>query len=92
MTKGLIKKAAAFIAVFSLPIAAATYDRHDQHLQVPQVVADLAEIEAQERQALEEWHKSMQRIEAERVEYEAALEAALLARREAGDFGEVLEP
>ena len=49
------------------------------------------QIEADQRRAAIEWQQAMQRIEAERMEYEAALDAALVARRATGDYGEVYE-
>ena len=49
------------------------------------------QIEADQRRATIEWQQAMQRIEAERMEYEAALDAAMVARRAGGDYGEVYE-
>ena len=80
------------MAAFLLASCGSTADRHDEEVQPPQAVLDLIQIEADQRRATIEWQQAMQKIEAERVEYEAALEAALVARRATGDYGVVLEP
>ena len=80
------------LAAFFLASCGSTADRHDESVQPSQAVLDLMQIEADQRRATIEWQQAMQKIEAERVEYEAALEAALVARRAGGDYGEVYEP
>lgn len=80
------------MAAFLLASCGSTADRHDEASKPSQAVLDLMQIEADQRRATIEWHKEMQRIEAETKEYEAALEAALVARRATGDYGEALEP
>ena len=80
------------LAAFLLASCGSTADRHDEASKPSQAVLDLMQIEADQRRATIEWHKEMQRIEAETKEYEAALEAGMLARRATGDYGEVLEP
>ena len=79
------------LAAFLLGSCGTTADRHDVTLQPSQAALDLLQIEADQRKAMIEWQQAVQRIEAERVEYEAALEAALLARRATGDYGEVYD-
>ena len=79
------------LVAFLLGSCGTTADRHDVTLQPSQAALDLLQIEADQRRATIEWQQAMQRIEAERVEYEAALEAALVARRATGDYGEVYE-
>ena len=51
-----------------------------------------AAVEIQRRNDLIEWAASMQKIAAEQAEYDAAQEAAMLARNATGDYGEVFEP
>ena len=80
------------MAAFLLASCGSTADRHDEASKPSQAVLDLMQIEADQLGATIEWHKEMQRIEAETKEYEAALEAALVARRATGDYGEALEP
>ena len=80
------------MAAFLLASCGSTADRHDEASKPSQAILDLMQIEADQRRATIEWHKEMQRIEAETKEYEAALEAALVARRATGDYGEALEP
>ena len=79
------------LAAFFLASCGSTADRHDEASKPSQAVLDLMQIEADQRQAMIEWHQTKQRIEAETKEYEAALEAALVARRATGDYGEVYE-
>ena len=73
------------LAAFFLASCGATADKHDTTMRPTQAMLDLMQIEADQRQAMIEWQQAMQKIEAERVEYEAALEAALVARRATGD-------
>ena len=80
------------LAAFFLASCGATADKHDTTMRPTQAMLDLMQIEADQRQAMIEWQQAMQKIEAERQEYEAALEAGMLARRATGDYGEVLEP
>ena len=79
------------LAAFFLASCGSTADRHDEASKPSQAVLDLMQIEADQRRAAIEWQQAMQRIEAETKEYEAALEAALVARRAGGDYGEVYE-
>ena len=79
------------LAAFLLASCGSTADRHDESVQPSQAVLDLMQIEADQRRATIEWHQTKQRIEAETKEYEAALEAGMLARRAGGDYGEVYE-
>ena len=79
------------LAAFLLASCGSTADRHDEAAKPSQAVLDLMQIEADQRRATIEWQQAMQRIEAERQEYEAALEAGMLARRATGDYGEVYE-
>ena len=79
------------LAAFLLASCGSTADRHDEASKPSQAMIDLMQIEADQRRATIEWQQAMQKIEAERVEYEAALEAALVARRAGGDYGEVYE-
>ena len=79
------------LAAFFLASCGSTADRHDEAAKPSQSVLDLMQIEADQRRATIEWQQAMQRIEAERVEYEAALEAAMVARRASGDYGEVYD-
>ena len=79
------------LAAFLFASCGSTADRHDEASRPSQAVLDLMQIEADQRQAMIEWQQAMQRIEAERMEYEAALEAGMLARRAMGDYGEVYE-
>ena len=79
------------LAAFFLASCGSTADRHDEASKPSQAVLDLMQIEADQRRAKIEWLQAMQKIEAERVEYEAALEAAMVARRATGDYGEVYE-
>ena len=79
------------LAAFFLASCGSTADRHDEASKPSQAVLDLMQIEADQRRAATEWQQAMQRIEAETKEYEAALEAALVARRAGGDYGEVYE-
>ena len=79
------------LAAFLLASCGSTADRHDEASKPSQAILDLMQIEADQRRAAIEWQQAMQRIEAERMEYEAALDAALLARRATGDYGEVYE-
>ena len=79
------------LAAFLLASCGSTADRHDEASKPSQSMLDLMQIEADQRRAAIEWQQAMQRIEAERMEYEAALDAALVARRATGDYGEVYE-
>ena len=79
------------LAAFLLASCGSTADRHDEASKPSQSMLDLMQIEADQRRATIEWQQAMQRIEAERMEYEAALDAALVARRATGDYGEVYE-
>ena len=80
------------LAAFLLGSCGTTADRHDATLHPPsQAALDLLQIENDEYRARVEYDAAVKRIEAERVEYEAALEAALVARRATGDYGEVYE-
>ena len=79
------------LAAFLLASCGSTADRHDEASKPSQAILDLMQIEADQRRAAIEWQQAMQRIEAERMEYEAALEAGMLARRAGGDYGEVYE-
>ena len=79
------------LASFLLASCGSTADRHDEASKPSQAVLDLMQIEADQRRAKIEWQQAMQKIEAERVEYEAALEAAMVARRATGDYGEVYD-
>ena len=81
----------SLLAAFLLASCGSTVDRHDEASKPSQAVLDMMQIEADQRRATIEWQKAMQKIEAERQEYEAALEAALVARRAGGDYGEVYE-
>ena len=80
------------LAAFLLASCGATADKHDTAMRPTQAMLDLMQIEADQRRAMIEWQQSVQKIEAETKEYEAALEAALVARRATGDYGEVYEP
>ena len=79
------------LAAFLLASCGSTADRHDEASKPSQAVLDLMQIEADQRRATIERQQALQKIEAERVEYEAALEAGMLARRAMGDYGEVYE-
>ena len=79
------------LAAFLLASCGSTADRHDEASKPSQAILDLMQIEADQRRAAIEWQQAMQRIEAERMGYEAALDAALVARRATGDYGEVYE-
>ena len=79
------------LAAFFLASCGSTADRHDEAAKPSQAVLDLMQIEADQRRATIEWQQAMQRINAETQEYEAALEAAMVARRAGGDYGEVYE-
>ena len=79
------------LAAFFLASCGSTADRHDEASKPSQAMLDLMQIEADQRRATIEWQQAMQRIEAERMEYEAALDAAMVARRAGGDYGEVYE-
>ena len=79
------------LAAFLLASCGSTADRHDEASKPSQAILDLMQIEADQRRAAIEWQQAMQRIEAERMEYEAALDAAMVARRAGGDYGEVYE-
>ena len=79
------------LAAFLLASCGSTADRHDEASKPSQAILDLMQIEADQRRAAIEWQQAMQSIEAERMEYEAALDAALVARRATGDYGEVYE-
>lgn len=90
--KYLLRNAAMALTVIMVTGAiGATIDRYDDFKKTEQAVVDILAIEAQERKALQDWHESMMKIQAETKEYEAALEAALLVRRATGDFGEVYD-
>ena len=80
------------LVAFLLASCGSTADRHDESVQPSQAVVDLMQIEADQRRATIEWHQTKLRIEAETQEYEAAIEAGMVARRATGDYGEVLEP
>ena len=79
------------LAAFLLASCGSTADRHDEASKPSQSMLDLMQIEADQRRATIEWQQAMQRIEAETKEYEAALDAAMVARRAGGDYGEVYE-
>ena len=79
------------LAAFLLASCGSTADKHDTTMRPTQAMLDLMQIEADQRQATIEWQQAMQKIEAERQEYEAALEAAMVARRASGDYGEVYD-
>ena len=79
------------LAAFLLASCGSTADRHDEASKPSQAILDLMQIEADQRRAAIEWQQAMQRNEAERMEYEAELDAALVARRATGDYGEVYE-
>ena len=79
------------LAAFLLASCGSTADRHDEASKPSQAVLDMMQIEADQRRATIEWQQTMQRIEADRQEYEAALEAAMVARRASGDYGEVYD-
>ena len=79
------------LAAFLLASCGSTADRHDEASKPSQAMLDLLQIEADQRRATIEWQQTKLRIEAETKEYEAALEAALVARRATGDYGEVYE-
>lgn len=82
MAKYFIRKTAALLVAFSLPVCLAvlpTIDRHD------------ALLEQQQGLDLIQWQEAMKRIEAEQAEYDSALEAAMLTRNNRGDYGEVYE-
>ena len=79
------------MAAFILASCGSTADRHDEAAKPSQAALDLMQIEADQRRSTIEWQQAMQKIEAERQEYEAALEAGMLARRATGDYGEVYE-
>ena len=79
------------LAAFFLASCGSTADRHDEASKPSQAVLDLMQIEADQRRAIIEWQQAMQRIEDDRQEYEAALEAAMVARRTGGDYGEVYD-
>ena len=79
------------LAAFLLASCGSTADRHDEASKPSQSMLDLMQIEADQRRATIECQQAMQRIEAERMEYEAALDAAMVARRAGGDYGEVYE-
>ena len=92
MAKYFIRKCTAAITAAFLLSAMSTIDRHDATLQQPsQAALDLLQIENDEYRARIEYDAAVKRIEAERVEYEAALEAAMVARRATGDYGEVYD-
>ena len=80
------------LAAFLLASCGSTADRHDEAVQPSQAMLDLMQIEADQRRSMIEWQQTKLRIEAETKEYEAALEAGMLARRATGDYGEVFEP
>ena len=76
MAKYFIRKTAALLVAFSLPVALAalpSIDRHDEHLN--------------ERVQLQMQHKN----EASQQYVNAAYEA-MVKRNAGGDYGEVLEP
>ena len=79
------------LAAFLLASCGSTADRHDEASKPSQAVLDMMQIEADQRRATIEWQQAMQRIEDDRQEYEAALEAAMVARRTGGDYGEVYD-
>ena len=79
------------LAAFLLASCGSTADRHDEASKPSQAALDLMQIEADQRRATIEWQQAMQRIEDDRQEYEAALEAAMVARRTGGDYGEVYD-
>ena len=80
MAKYFIRKCTAAVTAAFLLSAMSTIDRHDAH-----------QLEQQQRLDLIEWQEAMQRINAEQDEYDAAIEAAMLARNATGDYGEVYE-
>ena len=79
------------LTAFLLASCGATADKHDTTMRPTQAMLDLMQIEADQRRSMIEWQQTKLRIEAETKEYEAALEAALVARRATGDYGEVYE-
>ena len=79
------------LAAFLLASCGSTADRHDEASKPSQAMLDLMQIEADQRRSMIEWQQTKLRIEAETKEYEAALEAGMLARRATGDYGEVYE-
>ncbi len=79
------------LAAFLLASCGSTANRHDEASKPSQAVLDLMQIEADQRRAIIEWQQAMQRIEEDRQEYEAAREAAMVARRTGGDYGEVYD-
>lgn len=52
---------------------------------------DILQPEIQRRNDLIEWAQAMEKINTEQAEYDAAQEAAMLARNATGDYGEVYE-
>ena len=79
------------LAAFLLASCGSTADRHDEASRPSQAMLDIMQIEADQRRSMIEWQQTKLRIEAETKEYEAALEAGMLARRAGGDYGEVYE-
>ena len=76
MAKYLIRKTAALLVAFSLPIAIAalpSIDRHDEHLNAAVAVQYQNKAEASQQ-------------------YVDAAYDAMWERRATGDYGEVLEP
>ena len=76
MAKYLIRKTAALLVAFSLPISIAalpSIDRHDEHLNAAVAVQYQNKAEASQQ-------------------YVDAAYDAMLARRAMGDYGEVQEP
>ena len=89
-------RALAAIAICSVAITAAcntTTPAPQPTVQAALEAApvDILEPEIQRRQELIEWAQAIEEINAEQAEYDAAQEAAMLARNATGDYGEVYE-
>ena len=86
----------AILAVCATAISACntTNEPEQKPLQaaISDAPVDYLQPEIQRRNDLIEWSNSMQKIAAEQAEYDAAQEAAMLARNATGDYGEVFEP
>ena len=86
----------AILAVCATAISACnTTNEPDQkplQAAISDAPVDYLQPEIQRRNDLIEWSNSMQKIAAEQAEYDAAQEAAMLARNATGDYGEVFEP
>ena len=89
-------RALAAIAICSVAITAACNNTTPAPQSTVQAAfqaapVDILQPEIQRRQELIEWAQAMERINAEQAEYDAAQEAAMLARNATGDYGEVYE-